>query len=86
MYVDPVSGQHILYSKNIGIIAESTTFKKDANEDGAYQNLPTVHSERGDPWDILALALFTAVFASLSVSFSALGLHVFMTEGPEARQ
>jgi hypothetical protein len=33
--------------------------------------------ERGDPLDVLALALFAATFASFTLGFSALGIHTF---------
>ncbi len=37
--------------------------------------------ERGDPLDVLALALFAVTFASFTVGFSALGIHTFKTNG-----
>ena len=33
--------------------------------------------KRGDPMDVVALALFAATFASFTLAFSALGIHTF---------
>jgi hypothetical protein len=57
--------------KKRGIIIEDTKMKGDG-----LTAIPNTSSSRGDPWDVLSLALFAGVFASLSLSFTCLGLHV----------
>jgi hypothetical protein len=72
-YVQRDGEQLVKKFKARGVIAESVRMKGDGPT-----AIPNIEMERGDPWDIAALALFTSLFAALSVSFSTLGLHVYV--------
>jgi hypothetical protein len=44
-------------------------------------------SKQGDPWDILGLIFFTGTFATLTLAFGSLGLHVYkMHENEELNE
>jgi len=65
----------VIEEKSRGLIFERTEMLG-----GALTAFPNVSRESGDPWDILALALFTASFSLVALSFSSLGLHVYEQE------
>lgn len=67
--------QLVRISKNRGVILEDAKMKGEGPT-----IIPNTSSLRGDPWDVLALALFAGVFGSLSLSFTCLGLHVYVAE------
>ncbi|MDT4898037.1 MAG: hypothetical protein QOH25_3114 [Acidobacteriota bacterium] len=74
MYKDPVEKTQTAYARRRGEVIIST---RSLNQiaDG---NLPEATDiTSGDPWDLLGLMLFSGTFASFSVAFGALGLHVY---------
>ena len=58
--------QLVLISKKRGEIREERKMKGDGPT-----AIPNTSSRRGDPWDVLSLALFAGVFGSLSLSFGS---------------
>jgi hypothetical protein len=79
-YVRRDGDELVIEGKSRGMIMERSEMKG-----GVVTAIPNVSLEAGDPWDILALALFTSSFSLVALSFSSLGLHVYEQERSEAR-
>jgi hypothetical protein len=77
-YVRKDGDEMYTFSKYQGIIRETVE-----STDKSITAIPSTKKESGDPWDILSLLFFTITFASLTVSFSVLGLHVYEIERTE---
>lgn len=63
----PAVGEYVYRHHGLGVM------KIERYKDGKLVQV----EERGDPLDVLALALFAATFASFTLGFSALGIHTF---------
>lgn len=71
-----VGGKFLYEAKDRGIILKETG-RRIIEDENSYRRETESKEQRGDPWDLLALFLFTITLSSLTVAFGSLGIHSY---------